>query len=81
MRPVVWNQIKNKTADELIHALEKDGAIWENFHSGSSSRVYKLKSGSKIAIHYHPHKNYGPQMLSDLIEHTGWTEDDLRRLK
>ena len=81
MKPQIWDQLKNKTADEIIQALQKDGAIWDNPLSGGSSRVYKLKSGLKIAIHYHPHKTYGPKMLSDLIERTGWTEQDLKRLK
>jgi predicted RNA binding protein YcfA (HicA-like mRNA interferase family) len=80
MKRAIWSQLKNITADELISALEKDGAINIGSHGGSA-RFYKLKSGFKIAIHYHPLKTYGPQMLSDLIEKTGWTEQDLKRLK
>jgi predicted RNA binding protein YcfA (HicA-like mRNA interferase family) len=79
MRPQVWDQLKNKTADELIQALEKDGAI--KIGSRGSAQFYELKSGLKIAVHYHPHKTYGSQMLSYLLEKTGWTEQDLKRLK
>jgi hypothetical protein len=49
--------------------------------SHGSARVYKLKTGSKIAIHYHPQKTYGLRMLSDLFATIGWTEQDLKRLK
>lgn len=80
MKPHIWSQLKNTTADELISALEKDGAVKLGPHGGSA-QFYRLKSGLKIAIHYHPLKTYGPQMLSDLLEKTGWTEQDLKRLK
>jgi predicted RNA binding protein YcfA (HicA-like mRNA interferase family) len=79
MKPQIWAQLKNITTDELINALENDGAVLDDSHG--SARVYKLKSGLKIAIHYHPSKTYGPQLPSDLLERTGWTEQDLKRLK
>ncbi len=79
MKPQVWEQLKNKTADELIQALEKDGAV--KVGSQGSAQFYKLKSGFKIAIHYHPHKTYDPKMLRYLIAQIGWTEQDLKRLK
>jgi predicted RNA binding protein YcfA (HicA-like mRNA interferase family) len=79
MKPQIWDQLKNKTADELISALERDGWILEG-GKGNSVRVY-IKELNLVAIHYHPHKNYGAKMLSDLIEKTGWTEQDLKRLK
>ena len=80
MKPLIWSQLKNTTADELIKALEKDGAVKIESHGGSA-RFYKLKSGIKIAIHYHPLKTYGAQMLNALLERTGWNEADLKRLK
>jgi predicted RNA binding protein YcfA (HicA-like mRNA interferase family) len=79
MKPQIWAQLKNITADELINALLNDGAVLDDSHG--SARVYKLKSGLKIAIHYHPRKTFGPQLLSDLLETIGWTEQDLKRLK
>jgi hypothetical protein len=33
------------------------------------------------AIHYHPHKAYGPDLLRDILRDIGWTENDLKRLK
>ena len=79
MKPHIWAQLKNLTVEELIHALEKDGAIWDDSHGGV--RVYKLKTGFKITIHYHPKKTYGPQLLSDFLDKIGWSEQDLKRLK
>jgi hypothetical protein len=79
MKPHVWAQLKNLTADELIIALTRDDAILNDSHG--SAQVFKLKSGIKIAIHYHPGKTYGPRLLTDLIEKVGWTEADLKRLK
>ena len=79
MKPQIWSQLKNLTADDIIHALIKDEASWDDSHGGV--RVYKLKTGFKITIHYHPGKTYGPRLLSDLLEKIGWTEADLKRLK
>jgi predicted RNA binding protein YcfA (HicA-like mRNA interferase family) len=80
MRPQVWDQLKNKTATELIQALEKDGAQWVDSHG--SVRIYKLKSGRKITIHYHPHKTYyDPKLLKGILIIIDWSEQDLVRLK
>jgi predicted RNA binding protein YcfA (HicA-like mRNA interferase family) len=79
MKPEVWSQIKNITADKLINALEKDG--WNPHSTGGGSRRVFSKGVNLISIHYHPHKSYGPDMLRDLIRDIGWTEQDLKRLK
>jgi predicted RNA binding protein YcfA (HicA-like mRNA interferase family) len=63
MKPQIWAQLKNLTVDDIIQALVKDGAIWDDSHGGV--RVYKLKTGIKITIHYHTGKTYGPRLLSD----------------
>ncbi len=75
----IWDQIKNKSAKELISALKKDGAILDT--TKGSAKVYLYPDGKRIAIHYHPHKTYSPALLKALIEDIGWKEDDLRRLK
>jgi predicted RNA binding protein YcfA (HicA-like mRNA interferase family) len=79
LKPQIWDQPKNKTADELINALEKDGWTLHDV-SGSSRRVY-FKGPKVVSIHYHPHKSYNPKMLDYLITQMGWTEQDLKRLK
>ncbi len=79
----VWDQIKNITAGELIAALERDG--WErDSESRSGAPIAFLKPGgssSRVVIHYHPRKTYGPNMLKALLRDIGWTAEDLIRLK
>lgn len=79
MKPEIWAQLKNITADNLISAMEKDG--WQLRPTGSSSRRVFVKGTSLVSIHYHPHKAYGPDMLKNLLRDIGWTEKDLKRLK
>ena len=85
MKPQVWAQLKNKTVDEIISALERDGWIWHKSSgsarsSGSSRRVY-IRALKVVSIHYHPQKTYDPKLLDYLFEQIGWTEQDLKRLK
>jgi len=75
----IWNQLKNKTPDELISALFKDG--WTLDETRGATRAYRHSDGRRIVIHYHPHKTYGPKLLKSLLSDIGWTESDLRRLK
>jgi predicted RNA binding protein YcfA (HicA-like mRNA interferase family) len=75
----VWDQLKNKSIDDIISALKKDRAILDI--SKGAIRIYRYPDGRRVAIHYHPHKTYGPALLKALIEDIGWKEDDLRRLK
>jgi predicted RNA binding protein YcfA (HicA-like mRNA interferase family) len=78
MKPEIWDQIKNITADEIIKVLEKDG--W-TLRLNRSSRFTYLKDKKIVSIHYHPHKNYGHDLIKDLFQEIGWTEGDLKRLK
>lgn len=75
----VWKQLKNKTADDLISALKKDGATPDE--TRGAEQIYILRDGRRISIHYHPKKTYGAKLLKGLLEDIGWTEDDMRRLK
>lgn len=75
----VWDQLKNKTADEFVAALNRDG--WKLDSTKGSIRVYLHPDRRRVAIHYHPRKTYGPKLLQALLDDIGWSEDDLRRLK
>lgn len=75
----IWAQLKNLTVDELVRALEKDE--WVLARSSGARRWYRHPNGQGVSIHYHPHKTFGPRLLQQLLERTGWTEADLRRLK
>ena len=74
-----WGQLRNKTADELVAALLKDG--WAEDAGKGSIRVYRHPEGRRAVIHYHPQKTYGPKLLKSLFQDIGWSEADLRRLK
>lgn len=75
----VWDQLKGKSADELVKALSRDG--WTLDTTRGAIRVYRHPDGRRVAIHYHPKKTYGPALLKELLKDVGWSEDDLRRLK
>ncbi|NLP01033.1 MAG: addiction module toxin, HicA family [Fibrobacter sp.] len=74
----VWKQIKNKTCDEIISALEKDG--WKQDVTIGPERIYR-KGKSRVSIHYHPKMTYGPGLLKALLKDIGWTEKEMRKLK
>lgn len=89
-RRVVWDQVKNITAQDLIRALERDG--WERQTAkgrqrkkGSNTLTYRHpdKPGdqNKVVIHPHPKKTMGASLLKDILDRIGWTEQDLARLK
>lgn len=40
-----------------------------------------LKGESRVSIHVHPQKTYGPKMLQGLLSDIGWTESEMRLLK
>lgn len=79
----VWNQLKNTTADKLMNALKKDS--WEREDSTGARISYRKAMGNgevrRIVIHYHPRKTYGPKLLKGLLSDTGWSTEDLKRLK
>ncbi|MBN1690669.1 MAG: type II toxin-antitoxin system HicA family toxin [Dehalococcoidia bacterium] len=75
-----WKQLKNKTTDELIAALLKDGFVPEG--KLRTERVYRHPSGKKVTIHYHSGSaTYSPGLLKALLQDIGWSEADMRRLK
>ena len=74
-----WEQLRNRTASELIWALRADG--WEEDLTRGATRVFRNSSGRRVVIHYHPKKTYGAKLLKALIEDIGWMSEDLKRLK
>lgn len=75
----VWDQLKAKTCDNLIAALQKDG--WTHDESRGAVQVYRHGDGRRVTIHYHPKKSYRPKLLAGLLADIGWSEQDMRRLK
>ncbi len=75
----VWDQLKNKTANDLISALRKDGWILDV--TRGAEQIYRHPSGKRVSIHYHPKKTYGQSLLKALLADIGWSTDDMKRLK
>jgi predicted RNA binding protein YcfA (HicA-like mRNA interferase family) len=76
----IWEQLKNKTADDLISALLKDGFLPdEEFRT---ERIYRHPDGRKVSIHYHKgSQTYGAKLMKGLLDVTKWTEKKMRQLK
>ena len=75
-----WEQLKNKTADDLISALLKDGFKLDV--NVRTERVYRHSDGRRVNIHYHTRTTtYRPSLLKALLKDIGWSEKDMRRIK
>lgn len=81
----IWDQLKNKTAKDLIRALDRKDSGWTRVHIKGSRYVYynpnRPPNKRYVSIHFHPGKTYGRKQLQGLLDTIGWTEKDLRRLK
>ena len=82
----VWSQIKGLTADHIIKALEKDDWVKDTKVGASVGSIFtyiKMKNNeiSRVQVHWHPKKTYGPKLIKNLITIIGWSEEDMRRLK
>ena len=75
----VWDQLRNRTAADLIRAFKADG--WEDDITRGATLAFRKGPGRRVVVHYHPKKTYGAKLLKALIRDTGWSPDDLRRLK
>lgn len=78
-----WNQLKNKTIQDIQRALERDG--WQKETRTGATIGYrhptKASSHNRVVLHVHPKATKGPKLLKGLLDTIGWTEDDLHRLK
>jgi predicted RNA binding protein YcfA (HicA-like mRNA interferase family) len=75
-----WNQLKNKTTNDLIRALLKDG--FKLVDKIRTERIYRHPDSRKVSIHYHKGgETYGAHLLKELLKDTRWSEGDMRRLK
>lgn len=84
----VWNQLKNLTKGELVSTLERDGWVLEKPSASSGAvRLYikydlNRKPLRRVEIHYHrSSETMGAGLLKGILDDTGWTEKEMRRLK
>jgi predicted RNA binding protein YcfA (HicA-like mRNA interferase family) len=77
----VRKQLAGKlTAGKFQKALERDG--WVRVRRSGASLLYIKDEHEPITVHFHPKKVYSDWgLLGSLIDVTGWTVEDLRRLK
>jgi len=75
----VWDQLKAKTCEDLIAALQRDGWMFEA--TRGATQVYRHQDARRVVVHYHPGSSYRPNLLKGLIEDSGWSVADMRRLK
>ncbi len=75
----IWNQLKNKTAKDLITALKKDG--WIQDTKVGSEQVFRHSDGRRVSIHFHPKKTYSPKLLKNLLEDINWSETEMKKIK
>ena len=73
-------QLKSTPAREWIRAAEGDGFIARK--SKGSHHLYQHSDGRRVLIVYHKLSNtFGPKTIQQLLDGTGWQENDLKRLK
>ncbi len=73
-------QLRNKTTNEIVGALIRDGFVLSR-RSRSSRRAYTHSDGRKVFIHYHKPNDPIPRgTLGNIIESARWTEADAKRL-
>ena len=79
----VWDQLKNKTIQEIASALERDG--WEKEESSGATQGYRHpnrpSNNNRVVLHIHPKATKGPKILKGLLDQIQWSECDLVRLK
>lgn len=79
----VWNQLKNKTTQDIASALERDGWIREGTGGATVGfrHADRPPEHNRVVLHPHPKKTMGPALLKGLLDTIGWSEDDLVRLR
>jgi len=72
-------QLKNAAAREWIRALEREG--FRARKSKGSHHLYQNPDGRRVLIVYHKLSDtFGSKTIKQLLDATGWSEADLRRL-
>ncbi len=70
---------KNITANELKHALERDG--FKQTKKKGGHLIFRHTDGRRVVLAYHRSGNtFPPKTLKSMIQDAGWTEEDLKRL-
>ena len=80
MTEIDYSKLRSLTARRLISALIKDGFHLDR-ESGSHQQYLHSNKGRVTVSFHHPSDTFPPKTLKKIVQETGWTEEDLRRLK
>ena len=79
----VWSQLKNKTVQDIMRALRKDGWVEEDNPRSTVAFRHPDRTDpahSRVVFHVHPKKTMGAKLLRGLLDTIDWSESDLARL-
>jgi predicted RNA binding protein YcfA (HicA-like mRNA interferase family) len=72
--------LRNVSAREIISALVRDGFARDR--GDGSHQIYYHPDGRRVTVTFHgPGRTFARKTLVSMIKQTGWTEEDLKRLK
>jgi len=73
--------LRNTPVRKLVRALEREGFSLKR-STPTGARVYSHSDGRIVVVHYHRGSDtLTRKTLKSYLQATGWTEDDLKRLK
>ena len=78
-----WRQLKNKTVQDIIRALRKDGWVEEDNPRSTVAFRHPERTDpehNRVVLHVHPKKTMGAKLLKGLLDTIDWNENDLARL-
>ncbi|MBI2908018.1 MAG: hypothetical protein HYX92_10225 [Chloroflexi bacterium] len=76
----VWDQLRGRSTADIVSALLRDGFVLDA--RARTERVYRHQDGRRISLHYHTGSRcYGPGLLKALLTDSGWSVEDMKRLK
>lgn len=72
--------LRNLTGREIISALVRDRFTFDR--GDGSHQIYYHSDGRRVTVTYHGgSRTFERKTLKSMIDQTGWTEEDLKRLK
>ena len=80
MSEIDYSKLRSLTAKKIISALIKNGFHFDR-ESGSHQQYLHPNKGRVTVSFHHPSDTFPPKTLKRIIQETGWTEKDLKRLK
>ena len=78
----VWDQLKNKTIQDIAKALRKDGWVREEKRGATQGYRHPDRDAgnNRVVLHIHPKASKSPKILKGLLDIIEWSEEDMERL-